>query len=336
MKSFILLFCLMLNGWAGQVVITHGGTYTLDANSVHIQTTEVVTLEGCGLMPTDSTPAVYADPGSRVVVDHCTISCLGPAQGVFAWAPVLLIVENSWINAATIGVYVLGDPNNAVGGDAQISILQNRITDGGSAIQLNGIHDDPNISIHHNEITNKNAQKYPGDLVNIYRSSGTPGHPICIHNNYIQGATSFNSSGIVTDGDEPDPSLCTCYVDIAYNQVVGCPWTGIALAFGFDEVAHDNTVITSGAIFCGIAIEGDTRYQPEWMNHYMFFQNNTVGSWNTQTGQRVDVYLWYPTESGNVTGTISPHDGMITMADEQLQWTLWRSKIASSSITVGP
>jgi len=104
----------------------------------------------------------------------------------------------------------------------------------------------------------------------------------------------------VTDGDEPDPSLCTCYVDISYNQVVGCIWMGITLAFGFDEVAHDNTVITAGSVFFGMAIEGATQYQPVWMNHYLYLDDNTVGSWNVQTGCRADVKLWYASEAANV------------------------------------
>src|SRR5260370_42563142 len=64
------------------------------------------------------------------------------------------------------GVYVLGDPLAVTYGAAQISIMQNRITDGGGALQLNGVHDDPYVSIHHNEIT-KTHQKYSGDLLNI-------------------------------------------------------------------------------------------------------------------------------------------------------------------------
>jgi hypothetical protein len=193
----LLALVLASSSQAGQVVITKGGTYTFvignadpSTPAVLIDTQEVVTLENCTIFVTGNA-AVYANPGAKLMVDHCTISCLGPAQGVFAWLPNLLIVENSWINGATIGVYVLGDPNNAVGGDAQISILQNRITDGGSAIQLNGIHDDPLISIHHNEITNTGGQKYLGALISVYRSSGTPGNPIHIQNNYVHGRNGF-------------------------------------------------------------------------------------------------------------------------------------------------
>jgi hypothetical protein len=52
----------------------------------------------------------------------------------------------------------------------------------------------------------------------------------------------------VTDGDTADPALATSNVEIAYNQVVGCVSTGIALAMGLDQIAHDNTVV-SGIFF---------------------------------------------------------------------------------------
>jgi hypothetical protein len=58
--------------------------------------------------------------------------------------------------------------------------------------------------------------------------------------------TDFTGSGIVTDGDTADPALVTSNVEIAYNQVVGCVSTGIALAMGLDQIAHDNTVVSAG------------------------------------------------------------------------------------------
>jgi hypothetical protein len=94
----------------------------------------------------------------------------------------------------------------------------------------------------------------------------------------------------VTDGDTADPALATSNVEIAYNQVVGCVSTGIALAKGRDQIAHDNTVVSAGMTpagvpyawaWLGICIEGDRRYQPaEWLE-WMQLQNNVVGPLRT-------------------------------------------------------
>ena len=56
-----------------------------------------------------------------------------------------------------------------------------------------------------------------------------------------------------------------------------------------------------------------------------------------RTVQRTDVVLWYPELSTDyVQGTQSLHDGPITLADEQAQWTAWKSKLATNGVKVGP
>jgi hypothetical protein len=144
-------------------------------------------------------------------------------------------------------------------------------------------------------VTASNLQRCPGstDAINIYRSSGVPGAPILIHDNYMQGVApvtpdtlNFSGSGIVTDGDTADPLLATSSVEIANNQVVGCVTTGIALAFGTDQIAHDNVVVSSGltpsgtpyaCAWLGICIEGDSKYQPQTWLKWLQLMNNTVG-----------------------------------------------------------
>ena len=71
--------------------------------------------------------------------------------------------------------------------------------------------------------------------------------PVLIRNNYVYGVqpgnpseTDFTRSGIVTDGGTANPSLATSNIEICYNQVVGCVTTGIALAMGLDQIAHDD------------------------------------------------------------------------------------------------
>jgi hypothetical protein len=139
--------------------------------------------------------------------------------------------------------------------------------------------------------------------------------------------------------------LATSNVEIAYNQVVGCVTTGIALAMGLEQIAHDKHRCLSrndaGGVpyawaWLGICIEGDHRYQPaEWLQ-WLQLKNNVVGV-NGANGARKDVVLWYPELStGYVQGTQSLHDGPITLADEQAQWTAWTQKLAAIGVRVGP
>ncbi|HET9378720.1 MAG TPA: hypothetical protein VFO40_27360 [Chthoniobacterales bacterium] len=71
---------------------------------------------------------------------------------------------------------------------AQITLNLNRIQNcknNGHAILLNGLHGDPNVAIGWNEITNQFGLSQPSDAINIYQSSGTPGRPILVHNNFV-------------------------------------------------------------------------------------------------------------------------------------------------------
>jgi hypothetical protein len=75
-------------------------------------------------------------------------------------------------------------------------------------------------------------------------------------------------------------------------------------------------------------------YQPsDWLK-WLQLQNNVVGA--SAGASRNDVVTWYPELSGNyVQGNFSLHDGPITLADEQAQWTAWKSKLAVNRVTVG-
>jgi hypothetical protein len=182
--------------------------------------------------------------GANIFMDHTTISILGPSgvgiggtgKGIEAISPNFLWIDHCWINGAIQAIYVVGHPADPTETKAQITINFSRLTNNWSQILLNGLHLDPHIAIGWNEVLSR-----PGstDAINIYRSSGIPGAPILIHDNYVQGVApatpdtlNFSGSGIVTDGDTADPLLATSSVEIANNQVVGCVTTGIALAFG--------------------------------------------------------------------------------------------------------
>jgi chitinase len=357
----IAILLLAGTAQAGVINITRGGAYTFaignnnpSVPAVSIRTLEPVVLKNCAIFSHGT--AVRAEVvGASLYLDHTTISILGAAgvgiggtgKGIDAPEPNVLWIDHCEIDGAAAGIYVSGHPVESTPTSAQVIARFNRLTNCFNAIQLNGLHLDPNISIDWNEILSR-----PGctDAINIFRSSGQPGRPIKIRSNYVYGVrpatpseTGFTASGIVTDGGTANPSLATSNVEIAYNQVVGCVTTGIALAFGLQQLAHDNVVVSSGLAadgtpyawaWLGICIEGSG--QPvEWLQ-WLQLKNNVVGC-NDHTGARTDLFLWYPGESdAYCQGNSSLHDGPITLADEQAQWTAWKQKLASNHVTIGP
>jgi hypothetical protein len=126
-----------------------------------------------------------------------------------------------------------------------------------------------------------------------------------------------------------DPLLATANAEIAYNQVIHCITTDIALAYG---VAQDGTPYQWA--WLGICIEG--RGQPESWLEWLQLRDNVVGC-NDHTGTRTDLFLWFPNQSdAYCQGNTGLHDGPITLADERAQWQAWESKLAANGVKVGP
>jgi hypothetical protein len=379
-----LVVVLVAAAPAGQIVISHGGTYTFtvyndDPNraAVEVRPGIFVQLKGCSIY--SKGPGIVADAGASVSLDGCLVWIMNPdkygalaSQGIVTYDPNYFVVDHTWVNGASIGVYVYDDrPQTSawvVVWHSRISNWEGRASDGkggwlpipiiggveqnySHGILFNGLHGDGNAAIEWNELYEEYGKAVGSDAINIYRSGGATGRPLWVLNNYVQGVVASrpgnitSASGIVTDGNTADPAIATANVRICSNQVVGCAYTGIALAFGLNEVADHNTVVSSGlapdgtrlaTAFVGVCIEGDHRYQPaEWLN-WLELRNNTVGV-NGLGSARTDLVLWYPElSSGYVQGTQSLHDGPITLTDEAAQLTAWKSKIAMNGVKIGP
>jgi hypothetical protein len=348
----LLVLVLIAPSYAGQVVITHGGVYNSqlfyngnpNVAAVDIQTTEFVYFYNCTFESAGLAVRAFSD-NSNIWIERCTFRLPG-TDAVEVHNPARFIMAHSLIDHARNAV-VVADWRATT--SAPVTIAYNRITNcqgDGHAILICGLHQDPNISATWNEITNQFGYSKPSDAIDIYLSSGLPGRPIKIWYNYIAGVVpvnpndpTFNSCGVVTDGDTFNPALATAHIDIAYNQVVGCPYTGIALALGLHQIAHDNTIVSAGLTqygtpvrnsAFGACIEGDHRYQPaEWLNWLQLINNaisiNGIAPTFTWYHDLSDQYVY-----GNRT------NGNVTLADEQAQWTAWKQKLATYHVTVGP
>jgi hypothetical protein len=238
-----------------------------------------------------------------------------------------------------------------------IGISNNRITNlrMGSGIQLIGVRNSPRIYIRWNEIIDVHDLYWDG--INLFQTSGQPDAPIWITNNYVEHVTptdptflDFSGSGIVTDGldiggdtDFSNPAEHTRYVEIAHNQIVGCQ---AGLGYGLDQKFYNNRIISAGRTRAGekylyqyasAIIYGD--YQPrEWLQTLEMF-DNVVGSnnWRSPDGAlRADYYLMFPESQTHYFNNTSPHDGEITMADEEAEWFRWRQKLIDAGEYVGP
>jgi hypothetical protein len=265
-----------------------------------------------------------------------------------------LIVDHCLIKNMTGGIHVRDE---GLDSESSIYIGNNRIIDiwnNECGIQLAGVRNSPGIYIAWNEIIDVHSQWTDG--INLFQSSGQPDAPIQIVNNYVEhvtpvdpGDVEFWGSGIVTDGldiggdtDFSNPADHTRYVNITDNQIVGC---GATLGYGMDQKFYGNRIISAGRTRAGekylyqyasAVILGD--YQPrEWLQTLEMF-DNVIGAnnWRTETPLRVDRYLMFPESETHYYGNTSPHDGEITLEDEQAEFARWQQKLSENEQSVGP
>jgi Ricin-type beta-trefoil lectin domain-like/Bacterial Ig-like domain (group 2) len=374
--------------WSGPLTITQGGTYSgnwksTDPNTaaVTVATTAPVVIQNSYITgPND----LIDDPlyGNSLTVKNVIALGVNPnvngqANGLFVDAqnPILLDVENCYFENVRFGVYVRGYGGNR-DGIQTVTILNNRgrnilgvESDGNNgylpgetnwqwahAIQLSAMASVPGIRIAWNEIINYPDQSLVNENVNMFDSGGTSSSPAEFHDNYIQGAyaynpaiDSYNGGGFVTDGSGFDTvATASSYHNVYNNQIVGTVNMGIEFSTGHDNVAWNNTVISSGLLPNGTRIPSqnvgiviDDVYgnikNGSMYNNDMY--SNTVGwmCWAARCawdGYRNDEY--FPNDNSDYDTNQSISSNPITLQAENSEYSTWLAKIGSNGMVVGP
>jgi hypothetical protein len=122
------------------------------------------------------------------------------------------------------------------------------------------------------------------DVINIFNSQGTVGHPIWVHYNYMEGASAPTTSGshytgtaMVTDGTGTTGTAPTAYVLFDSNEVVATAGTGVGIAAGHDIQATKNRIVSCGVSSTGNWYAWGANAVVIW-NYYKStqFYNNTI------------------------------------------------------------
>lgn len=280
--------------YQGPLVITRGGTYSgnwqsLDVNTpaVTIKTSEPVIIENSNIRGRST--LIYSNYAkANVTVRNTRGVALNPDRpaserrspgrflklGDFQSA---LIYNNELIGTGGMYFYnYLGSPargqtvrvlrNRARNIDGRFSAGPGRFADRGfwpvHFVQFNAVKNIVGAEIAWNEIINEPGKSRVEEAINMYLSRGTPKSYISIHNNYIQGAypanpvsDGYGGGGIMLgDGWAKSPDKVSAYLRAEYNQVVGTSNQGIGISGGHNIEANENRVISSGLLPDGTPI----------------------------------------------------------------------------------
>jgi hypothetical protein len=374
--------------WSGPIVITQGGTYSgnwqsTDAKmpAVTVVTTDPVILQGAHMRSASDLIRVNVEGADLTVRNSLGVALnaavKGRPNGVFlnAAAPARLDVENNYLENVREGVLVRGYSGSRSEKETLI-IRGNRarnlnglLSDGVAGyqpgeganrsssrfVELDNVQSVPGIDVGWNEVINYPGQSLVSDVINVYRSSGTPNHPLDIHDEFIQGAypyeparDAFKGGGIKTDGALDDkPENATAFTYIHDNQVVGAVGYGIQFGAGHDNVAANNRVISSGLLADGTKIRaqqkgliGADENGKDVSSIYNNTMHDNLVGWTCLSSTCSDEgsrgALSFPAAPGDYsTNSVVPAE-QITLEMEEREYGIWLNKIASVGIKLGP
>ncbi|MES2216993.1 MAG: hypothetical protein V4501_01135 [Pseudomonadota bacterium] len=363
-------------------IITGNYQGTMTSPAINVQSGSPVTI--INSVVTGPGDLIYGQGVDLTVIHTSGISTnpnvAGQQKGMFIHieGAVSLDIENNTAQGPRFGIYInsyVGNFNHTEPMRIINNVFSNidaRPSDGqggyvtsgewnGHGIQLNQVHNTPNVEIAWNQIINTPRMSQCSDIINIYESSGTATSHILIHDNYVQGAypanpgDKYTGGGIITDGSPNDTAQnATAYIDVYNNQVVSSANYGLSIAAGHDNHFYSNRVISSGYLSDHTFIpmsysNGINNYNNYNQPATTFYNNltelnNPVGLIASQGSgpnggasgipRRSDYYL--PGQSGNTNVSFQPANAQNpTNANEQQELALWQTKLKAKHKKIG-
>lgn len=386
--TFALLFCCSSKSFAGQsaapaaqgnLVITTGGTYSGNWSSndpatpaVYVNTDQPVTILNSTVSGRGDLIVVNGNFGAHVSVQNVSGTALDPGvagaqRGSFVRATkaASLQVTHCTMTGVSYGVQVLYSAMQTLTLSYNVaSQLEDRASDGqggfltqrpslGHFIMLNQVAA-AGGDIGWNQVVDTVGQSSTEDVISLFKAQGSPGSPIQVHDNYLEGYSSPNTAqytgaGIITDGD--GKLLDPANVVISGNQMVHAAGSGVEIAAGSNIYVSGNRVVSCGMDAAGNWIMAPFANAVVVWNYYgsLGFLNNSVqGTFGglirpsaAGTPQAAD--LWVRTADLNVTDTMGTNQftdpclagGQVNLNAEAAERSYWQSKLAAAHLAPG-
>ena len=368
---------------SGPIVITSGGTYSGDWNStdpntpaVTINTDAAVTIQNSTINSQGTLIALQgAKTGANVTIENVTATALDPGvsgkqRGTFVAATntTSLIVKNCTINGASFGIKVTGGTPTTLQIENNLANnLEDRASDGnggffasrpvlGHFVLLNNVSALSGAEIAWNKVVQKIGLSSTEDVINIYESQGTAGHPISVHDNYMEGSSSpvggnYTGTALITDGAPTGDSQVTAFVEFKANEIVATAGTGVGIAAGHDIQATGNRVVSCGMNSAGNWYAFGASATVIW-NYYgskQFYNNSISGTDGGMVGpgpkSKPTAYdTWVNSSDVSDPGvSISGNNftdpclvgGAVNLQAEDAERAYWASKIAAADQLIG-
>lgn len=370
---------------SGPIVITSGGTYSGNWNSTDPKTAAVTIKTDAPVTIQDSTinsqggliSITGVKTGANVTVENVTGTALDPGvagtqRGAFVSATNVasLVVKNCTIKGASFGIKLAASsPTTLEISNNEAKDLEDRASDGkggmqmtrpqlGHFILLDSVSAPAGAEIAWNHAVQAIGTTSTEDVINIYNSQGVAGHPIWVHDNYMEGASSpttgtnhYTGTAMVTDGNASGSAQASAYVLFDSNEVVATAGTGVGIAAGHDVQATNNRIVSCGVSSAGSWYAWGANAVVIW-NYYkstQFYNNTITGTVGGMVGPGTNnapraFDSWINAADTSSPGTlIGSNDftdpcltgGSVNLKAEDTERAFWTAKVAGAGQQIG-
>jgi hypothetical protein len=369
---------------SGPIKITSGGTYSgnwksTDPNTpaVAIDTDDPVTIQYSVISSKGTLITLQGSKnGANVTIENVTGTALDPGvagmqRGAFLSATNVtsMVVKNCSIIGASFGIKIAGAAPSTVEITNNLATdLEDRASDGnggflasrpelGHFILLNNVSALSGAEIAWNKAVQTIGQSSTEDVINIFNSQGSVGHPISVHDNYMEGSSSpvtnghYTGTALITDGEATSTSQIPAFVQFEANEVVATAGTGVGIAAGHDISATANRIVSCGENASGNWYAWGANAIVIW-NYYgstQFYNNSIGGTVGGMVGPGtnnapITYDSWInPPDKLDAGTSISGNDftdpclvgGAVNLQAEDAERAYWAAKIAAAGELIG-
>lgn len=344
----------------GPIVITSGGTYTLNVlapnstvEAVQIDTTSPVIIQN-SLIQHAGVCIDAPNTGTQLTVRNNTLTAITPStsnpeqQAVRSWEPAQLTIEHNDLNFGH-GVQVATNSFNGYQ-TPTLLINYNDYVDVGKlsqpSIYQGAIHLDkvtaPDGKILWNRVTNHYGSSWGEDEFGLANTKGTSGHPIEIAHNLINGIYPISGNGASFTGGAIDlADIAGGYINCHHCYVIGYTNNGIMQPTNapgvtidwcvavYDGIADDGTTTVSSTFGWGITVANlydNTGTQSVVTNCRVGHRRWNGGAWESAN------YQWenQGTQDGGGNTTMAA-----SSANEQAMIAEFEASVVSAGVTIG-
>ncbi len=259
-----------------RIEITGKNNFTIEGKEIKNVTGHCITLSAC----------------HNVIIRNCKFGPASAFIGIYLCDCSDVSITNCIFEDVATGLLAQGCRGNIKFEFNEVkNVNLKKLRNYGSMAFFNEVNGSGN-SICYNVCENIAGESYPGDIISLFKSNGTPDSPIKVCNNWIRGGGPAEWGGGIMLGD-----CGGSYFTVENNLMVDPGQYGIAVASGHHITVRYNKIYARQQEFCNVGLYAWNQTETEC--HDLTIAHNEI-NYTSKTGKKEK--FWFAGNVGKVAG----------------------------------